>query len=157
MAYHRRIWNQYPPQFLNLAKMVAISSPPIVFDGQEKPFSRSEALHFRQAFNTFRTSLRNSVYSANGSGPGSYPYQLLQILETLSVQVKSSPEDPSKWMVVFDLNPIVVEMDRLDPAAAQARKLGQATFVAAQRPKPMSEPMFPDEEMEERLKEIQGS
>ncbi len=162
MPTPRRRWRDYPPQYLNLAKSVATASLPVLYG----PYSKNGALTFRQTFNRFRSALRADVslfettYQETGVGENprnTYPARLCEILDTLMVMVRPSPDDPSQYNVIFDTDIVVAEMDKLDPAAAQREHLSRVKFIAANRPIPLSTPMFCDEEMQERIDELNKS
>lgn len=118
----------------------------------------------RRRFYHYRDTLRESR-----GHPGSYPDLLYQQIEILSAKVEPSTEEPHLWNVIFDLDPIVATMEKMAPDAAQERQLSHIKFVASeskyrqnmlkpavipQRPPNISEPMFSDEEMQERIDEF---
>ena len=147
MTNQKRLWTDYPPQFAVLAKSVATATLPVLYG----PKTKGEANVFRQGFYHFREALRSSLTSRDNS----YPARLYEQIETLSVKVEPSPDDPSLYNVIFDIHPIVAEMDKLDPAAAQIRQLSRAQFIAAQRPPKISSSIFSENEMQERLNDIE--
>jgi len=153
MPKNKRPWTDYPPAYAALAKSVATAALPAFYG----PFSRDEALRFRSGFYRFREALRGSLTARDGS----YPARLYEMVESLSVSIIPTSDNPNKYHATFDLDPIVREMDRIDPAAAQIRKLAKAHFAAAQqlttRAQPISEPIFSDDELEDRLDEIKHS
>ncbi len=147
MANKRRSWTDYPPQYASLAKSVATATLPALYG----PFPQADAFSFRRSFYRFREALRSSLTSRDGS----YPARLYEMVETLSVHVEPSSENQSMYNVVFDLDPIVAEINKIDPAAAQTMQLARSQFAAAQRPRNMSEPIYTQDEMAERLEEIE--
>lgn len=147
MAKSKRSWTDYPPEYVNVFKAVAVAPLPAICKG---PYTEGEAHTFRRNFYRFREALQMS----SDLQYNSYPARLYRMLQILSVKVEPS-SNTSEYNVIFDLDPIVMQADRIDPAAAQARQLAKAQFVAAQRLPQISEPIFTDEEMQERLKEIE--
>lgn len=142
----RRSWTDFPPHYAALAKSVATAALPALYG----PFPQSDAFSFRRSFYRFREALRGSLTIRDGS----YPARLYSMIETLTVRIE--PTDQSLYNVIFDLDPIVVEMNKIDPASAQTMKLARAQFVAAQRPPDLSTPIFSDEEMKDRLDDIES-
>jgi hypothetical protein len=146
MPKPRRTWLDFPSQFLTVFQNLAAATPPIVCG----PKTKGEAEVFRKGFYAFRDALRGSVAIRDGS----LPARLLDGLEILSAKIEPSPDDPMLYNLIFDVHPIVAEANRIDPAAAQSRRLSQIHFAVAQRLLPISQPMFSDEEMEERIEEL---
>jgi hypothetical protein len=148
MANPRRLWTDYPPHYAVLAKSVATAALPALYG----PFPRGDAFAFRRNFYRFREALRVSLTTRDSS----YPARLYEMIETLSVKIESSNDDQSLYNVIFDLDPVVAEADKIDPAAAQQRVLARAHFAAAQRPATISSPIFSDKEMRERLDDMES-
>jgi hypothetical protein len=151
----RQDWStDFPPEFLALANLVAKASLPAV-DG---PHSEDEAHTARRSFYAFRDVLRASVkeMASQADRTTSHPARLSDILRRISVKVKPIADSPGQYNLIFDDHPIVKIMKRLEPATAQVQQLSHAKFIADQR-LPVSQPMFSDEEMQERLDDIAKS
>lgn len=146
MPKPRRTWLDFPSQFLTVFQSLAAASPPIVCG----PKTKGEAEVFRKGFYDFRDALRGSVTIRDGS----LPARLLDGLEVLSAKIEPCHDDPMLYNLIFDVHPIVAEADRIDPAAAQSRRLSQVHFAIGQRLLPISEPIFTDEGMKERIEEM---
>lgn len=144
MPKPRRLWTDYPPMHIALLKDVATASLPALYG----PRSKNEADAFRQHFYRIRDALRLSL---THRGEDSHAARLYSRVESLTVKVVLSAEHPPLYDIIFDNDIVTSIMYERDPASAQADTLAHTQFTVAQRPPMLSEPMFSDEEMEERI------
>ncbi len=146
MPRRRRAWNEYPVEFLTVLKAIATTPPPILFG----PFTLSDAQTFRRSFYQMKESLREEQQV-----PDSHPARLSEAIEKLSSTIKPSGNLTKPYNVIFVLHPMTAVAAEINPEAAQLRELAQSRFIVAQRPAKVSEPIFSDEEMRDRLDDIE--
>ncbi len=141
-----RAWTEYPPEYLTVANSIATASLPALYG----PYTLSQASTFQRGFYAFRRALQ-----AAQATPDSHTSRLSQRIDKLSISKVPSGDPTYPYNIVFDLSPMTITANRIDPAGAQIQELTQANFVAArQRPPTISEPIFSDEEMRDRLDDI---
>jgi hypothetical protein len=146
MPKPRRLWTDYPRMHVALLKDVATASLPALYGPKDK----GDAYSFRQSFYRIREALRLSLAIRDDS----YPARLYEHVESLTVKIVPSTEYPSLYDIIFDHDPVTSEMYKRDPASRQGETLQRIHFAVAQRPPDLSQPMFSDEEMEERIEEL---
>jgi hypothetical protein len=148
MPKPRRLWTDYPPMHVALLKDVAKASLPALYG----PRPKSEAMAFRQLFYRVRDALRLSL--PEDRDEGSHAARLYARIENLTVKVVLSAEHPPLYDIIFDNDVVTSIMHERDPQSRQVDTLNRIHFAVAQRPPQISEPMFTDEEMEERIEEL---
>lgn len=146
MANKKRLWTDFPPEYLTVVKGIATAPLPVLCG----PYPLGEASSFRRSFYRFRDALRDSLPARDGSQPA----RLYEQIEILSAKIEPSSDVPSEYDVIFYLDPMIVEAYKIDPARAQARTLSRTQFAVAQRIPTVSTPMFSNEEMEERIRDM---
>jgi hypothetical protein len=151
MPHLPKVWHQYPSQYADLAKSVATETLPARYG----PLPNNKAVAFRQSFYRFRKALFVAV-NDQSQRIDDYPVRLYEMIEKLSVEIKRSIDDPTQYDVVFDLDPVIdIVNKKINLATAQAQQLAKREFIKINRPSMLFPPMFSDEEMQERLADIE--
>jgi len=152
MPNPKKLWTRYHPNYVSLAKSLATASLPALYG----PLPRGDAFAFRRGFYRFRDALGEAQTTSRDS----LPDQLYQTVQPLSAKLECTNgchacKDPSHLHnIIFDLDPVIAVMNRMDPAAAQAGQLASAHLAKALRPAQLSTPLFSDDEMQERLDDL---
>lgn len=147
MPKPRRLWTDYPIMHVALLKDVATASLPALYG----PRPKNEADAFRQHFYRIRDALRLSLTNRDED---SYAARLYTRVESLTVKVVLSAEHPPLYDIIFDNDVVTSIMHERDPQSRQVDTLNRIHFAVAQRPPQISDPMFTDEEMAERIEEM---
>jgi hypothetical protein len=129
-----------------LLKDVAMASLPALYGPREK----IEAESFRQSFYRIREALRLSLPIIKDP----HDVEMYARVESLTAKVVRSNEHPFLYNIIFDKDAVTSIMHERDPQSKQVDTLNRIHFAVAQRPPQISEPMFTDEEMAERIEEL---